>query len=107
MSFKIGQKVVCIADFTRGMYNNIVPIKGEIYTVREIVTRNHKTGLLLAEVVNSHHRYNDGVCEKAFSVNCFRPIDYSFGEKIAESITKECESEKETVKEVIELHLHQ
>ena len=37
MNFKIGQKVVCVKDFFPGKRTESTPVKGKIYTVREIL----------------------------------------------------------------------
>lgn len=84
--FKVGQKVVCVKGFVK-KFNETIPIKGEIYTVREIVkVRNWCTRLV--EIVNDKHDYwqNGLLDECAFNVIAFRPVDTTFGEQVCESL---------------------
>jgi len=64
------------------------PVKGVIYTVREIVKTSTGTGLRLEEIVNYDFQFADGFSEPCFSVENFRelqpPMDLT--ELIEESI---------------------
>jgi hypothetical protein len=102
MSFKIGQKVVCLISDWPSPNGEETPTKDGIYTIRELVYGPCGLSLRLEEIINIPHLYSRGLMECSFIAQYFRLIDYSFGEMVAESITTECE--KETVKEVIELH---
>jgi hypothetical protein len=92
MSFRVGQKVVCISDYSRWEprapleVGTITPVKGEIYTVRGVCESPSGVGLWLEEIVNKPRRYRNGYLEIAFNIKSFRPIDYSFGEKVCEEI---------------------
>lgn len=105
MSFKIGQKIVAIKNFANA------PIKkGDIRTANGLMTCLCGNPLVDVGIVHEPGSVC-ACCDRDlgrhvawFDTNLFRAIDYAFGEMVAESITKECESEKETVKEVIELH---
>ncbi len=57
--FQVGQKVRCTArgDWSKtrarwAEYGASVPVRGGIYTVREITSRHDGVGILLVEVVN-------------------------------------------------------
>lgn len=97
MSFKIGQKVVCINHFIcAGTTDDTYPVKGEIYTIREIreaLTPKYRghISFLFEEIHNRSQYYPWGFLEPSFLSYRFRPIDYSFGEKIASEITEACE----------------
>lgn len=88
--FKVGQKVVCIDDdwnHLSYMPTQNMPNKGEIYTVREIEIFGNDVGIRLCEVVNKPWRSPDGLLmEQAFDIDAFRPIDYTFGEQVCESL---------------------
>lgn len=87
--FKVGQKVVCIIDFigieTRSFTTwtkttRPIPIKGDVYTISRI---NHNGWLQLSEFKDSWN----------YDPAKFRPIDFSFGEKLAEEIQEEINQE--------------
>jgi hypothetical protein len=88
--FKVGQKVVCIDAKPRivDRYGNILPIEGEIYTIRKVI----EWGVFLVEIVNKPQWYDDpGTKKLIFTETCFmadrfRPIDYTFGEQVCESL---------------------
>lgn len=89
--FKVGQKVVCIDDFDfdglRRKTRIQLPIKGEIYTIRELHSfPNGDLGLRLCEIVNPVVNYDDGKQECTFNSHGFRPVDETFGEAICESL---------------------
>lgn len=77
--FQIGQKVVCIADKTRGGYGDeIEPIVGAVYTVRGIDLNRQgckcPTGLWLCEIHNEPRVYAGGFDEASFAEDRFRPL---------------------------------
>lgn len=78
-NFKKGQKVVCIFQFS----NNPKPIdkitlpeKDKIYTVREVIRRENRVGILLEEIVNKPLNHKHGFGEQGFVVEGFRPLKY-------------------------------
>jgi len=83
--FKVGQKVVCVKQFI-DHFGETLPIKGDMYTVREILTVENLC-IRLEEIVNVPRRYPGwGVWECAFNAAGFRPVDTSFGEEVCESL---------------------
>lgn len=85
--FKVGQKVVCIANFSGNDYGEDTPVKGEIYTIRDMETFKGELYLWLMEIVNRAHNYEDGGSgECNFRSDGFRPIDYSYGTQVCESL---------------------
>lgn len=96
--FKYGQKVICVIFNGNGPAREcckIIPIKGEIYTVRELRTTkfNGAIGLLLEEIVNPPYDYAQGFAEPSFDPRCFRPVDYTYGESVCEELDKITEPE--------------
>jgi hypothetical protein len=93
MSFKIGQKVVCVSnkpmDFCNP-YNDSLQrlVLNEIYTVKEYHIQDH--GLVLIEVISSHP-------SGGYNSYRFRPIDETFGEETATRIEKEMIEELQPV----------
>lgn len=87
MNWKIGQKTVCIKNLKPrpGEEDIIVPMIGEIYTIRDVTTDGRLTGLLLVEVTNRIRRYQDGLFEPAFDSDAFRPI-VDIGDEVEEYI---------------------
>lgn len=78
--FRVGQKVVCVdAKFGSINNNEIVPVAGNVYTIREVVPDYPMIGepcLRLAEVVNSYRNYAPpyyGI-EAAWRSRRFRPL---------------------------------
>lgn len=78
MSFRVGQKVVCVNEPKSVMAQQWMalgakyPAKGPIYIIRKIVTFGDSSlGVLLAEIVNEHLGYS---LEPAFAIEHFRPI---------------------------------
>lgn len=74
--FKVGQKVVCINDDGFEFFTPKL-IKNEIYTIRTLI------GIHLTVV-----EFGDDDNLRYFQTR-FRPIDYRFGEKLAEEINQE------------------
>lgn len=94
--FEIGQRVVCTKPLEEDWFGDIpvdmrpryVPITGEIYTIRDIVTGSDKVGgphwtkapgfigLLLEEIVNEKRFTTNGEnTEQAFWEGNFMPLD--------------------------------
>lgn len=74
MSFRVGQKVVCVND--RWMDKAFaLPVKGSVYTVRDIeVHPSYGTFIRLVEISNPPARFQDGYFEVSFQVEGFRPV---------------------------------
>jgi hypothetical protein len=77
--FHVGQKVVCIGRFVaEGYCEEVLPTKGEVYTIRDLVFYQGHAGVLLEEIRNPPRLYNmgeaHGVCECAFAARQFRPV---------------------------------
>lgn len=66
--------VACVKGFTP-VPPDSAPVKGMVYTVREVcVVPDSGTGLRLEEVVNWPQQFRDGFVERSFSVDGFRPV---------------------------------
>lgn len=73
--FSIGQQVVCIEDkYWRAHCGETTPVKGRIYTIREIEVHKEGVGLRFEEIVNAPFQYSDGLKECAFWRHAFRPV---------------------------------
>ena len=75
MTFRVGQRVVCIAEghgpILLGEVNAIV---GAIYTVRKISEYGGQIGLYLSEIINPPQHTIDGLIERGMYSERFRPI---------------------------------
>lgn len=103
MSFKPGTRVICVnSDFS--MYPMItehyqaLPIKNNVYTVKEVRPMGAEGGILLEELSNSpvFFPHFGGKMEPAFNPNRFRPLDTlenEEAEKAVEELLKEVELE--------------
>jgi hypothetical protein len=91
-NFKIGQKVVCIYTFEDDG-ETIDPVKGEMYTIREI---DNLGGLLFEEIINIIRYYSEGPAERSFHPCRFRPLDHAFADKV-EAMIKEQVKKQELV----------
>lgn len=90
-------KVVCIVDNWKSIEGTSItyqlPIKGEIYTIREQFTFRDIEVIRLVEIVNPI-----GIeVEPWFELRAFRPVDYAYGETVIEKIIKESIEEFEKV----------
>lgn len=98
---KVGQKVVCVKDgfdTTAKQWQPNRPIKGEIYTIRDMrYFVGFGNGIWLVELVNPMIMTVFGVMEPGFDADAFRPVDESFGEEIAEKLEKDFKPEREPV----------
>jgi hypothetical protein len=81
MTFRVGQKVVCIAESRGGGYpDDKRPVVGSVYTIRgiEIDRRGciDPIGVLLEEIVNEPRMYRgyDEPSEVSFASTRFRPV---------------------------------
>jgi hypothetical protein len=72
MTFRVGQKVVCVNDNGRSLRPSweILPVRGETYTIRCIEGR----AVRLAEIINDPFPYSEGLGELKFLASRFRPI---------------------------------
>ena len=76
-AFMVGMKVVCVDDDFSSFrhYPEINPVKGDVYTVREV----RGPAILFLEIENQKHwyrGYDEGLIfiEKGFKADRFRPI---------------------------------
>lgn len=97
--FKVGQSVICIDDKPRRPLPEDFqpPIKGHIYTVREIY--EHPLGVMVITVEEILNRFSDNLGrELGFAMDRFRPIDTikeseEWAEEVLLRITEEIENE--------------
>lgn len=85
MAFHVGQKVVCVLDFTDksptdarmmpglGWLDN-GPKRGAVYTIRSISTDEDGCYIRLAEILNPERNYLYGRMEPMFTIKRFRPL---------------------------------
>jgi hypothetical protein len=97
MTFRVGQKVVCVNDAKfpgwpfkrRGV---VTPVRGEVYTIRAIFELPGWPGewrCLLSEIVNRPRDYADGYYEGGWGLDRFRPvIDISDLQSIVTEVMK-------------------
>lgn len=77
MTFRAGQKVVCVADRRDGGFGDeIYPTKGMVYTIRSFapIYDGSRPRVWLCEITNAPRPYYEGWHEKGFGVERFRPI---------------------------------
>lgn len=79
MAFRVGQKVVCVKSRRYGGTGaEIMPVKGNVYTVRGIDLNrpgcNCEVGLWLEEITNPPMDYRGGIEECSFDATRFRPL---------------------------------
>lgn len=72
MTFRIGQKAVCIAPGKSNWAGTNQCVVGSIYTVRQIHIRLGECGILLEEITNPPWSF-DGL-ECGFRASRFRPL---------------------------------
>lgn len=80
-NFQVGMKVVCVDDKFSGGWDRIVktPVKGKVYTIRQLLTFKACTGqvvttVLLEEIVNPVRQWDSGLMEAGFVPRRFRPV---------------------------------
>lgn len=94
MTFRVGQKVVCVAVPGGGYGDELLPVKGDIYTIRALRVFSQGEGVALCEIKNDARNYGpDGVHEAYFYVGCFRPLvtrknDISIFTRILDDVSK-------------------
>lgn len=77
MVYKVGIKVICLTDNWSDLDCN-TPVKGKIYTIREIADAQlFGFGLTFEEIRNPIKEYSNGFHEVHFWWNNFRPIHYN------------------------------
>lgn len=94
--FKVGQKVVCIEGFERciekaKIFNTILPIKGNIYTVRNVINYPYGVFLTFKEIFNPV--LINGL-EADFDAACFRAMSESFADEVIERIKEQIKEEE-------------
>jgi hypothetical protein len=73
---KVGSLVECVNDNfpIDRIYNEVKPLKGKIYTIREIVETSFCVTVNLEELVNPIIEYLDGTDETSFDIRGFREL---------------------------------
>jgi len=81
MTFRIGQKVVCVDDFWEAppaADHLIRPQKDQVYTVRDLAPgwiSSNGPAIRLEEIINRKTLWQkSGFCELAFKTSRFRPL---------------------------------
>jgi hypothetical protein len=82
MTFRVGQKVVCVSDHAcddprllpGGEYVPNWPSVGAVYTVRGLRDGPVRPHLLLEEVINPERFFAEGVYEMGWNPTRFRPV---------------------------------
>lgn len=101
MTFRVGQKVVCIETWRLGKLgygDEIGPVAGRIYTIRQIGTclvphYPRQICVRLQEIDNGVRWYENGPYEAAFRASRFRPLierktDISFAHEILRKVSQ-------------------
>jgi hypothetical protein len=88
---QIGSLVECIEDLQKyATKGETTPIKGNIYTVREIFECDEYVAIRLEEIINTPQLYNCGFMECGFWIGKFRelqpPMDIEIDKLIEETI---------------------
>jgi hypothetical protein len=89
---KIGCKVICVSDcFDPLAYGEVKPVKGRVYTIRDVVPRgkDFPCGLRLQEIDNALYNYNGELTECSFDIRAFRVWDNSYGNLVIERLERE------------------
>jgi hypothetical protein len=97
MTFRVGQKVVCVdADFSMygGKAPPNLPVEGGTYTLRGSVTNGLCIWWRLGEISNPTRDTELGIMEPAFAARRFRPVverktDISIFKKMLRPVSKE------------------
>lgn len=74
---RIGQKVICIGgNWQRDFPEEVMPVTGEVYTIRAIIHYDDFAGLQFFEIRNPALDYEDGTgpVECNFNATKFRPV---------------------------------
>src|SRR3990167_2058466 len=73
--FHVGQMVVALETWNRRPGVQDFPIKGRVYTIRDVVVlASGLAGLLLEEKSNAPAMWDEGFVEVAFHADYFRPV---------------------------------
>lgn len=96
MTFRVGQRVVCVNSTRAGGYGDeVYPVEGRVYTVRGFLPLpcDHGPRIWLEEIKNKKRDYFEGLYEKAFGAERFRPIverktDIGFAHEILRKATR-------------------
>ena len=73
-NFVVGQRVVCIETWCDIPGVPVLPVRGGIYKIRNIIARAEDIGLMFSELINPSQAWRDGYGEAAFNVEYFRPL---------------------------------
>lgn len=94
--FEINEKVVCIEEIIPNdkliSLGVRVPLKNEIYTIREFDRNN--TTIRLLEIINPMLKFYDGLKEVSFLIDHFRKLEYTFAENLLKEITEQVKEEQ-------------
>lgn len=91
MNYNRGSLVICIdGKFDDTITNGILfkPLKGQIYTIRNVKQTSNGLGLLLDEIVNTPIKFKNGVYEPCFSISRFVPITESYNTYSLKNVAK-------------------
>ena len=105
--FKVGDKVVCIDDNWGFFRGELVPVKGEVYTVRFTTQYRGRQCIRLFELKNEPREY-DKFTECVFGSERFRKVDEQrkrLTNKVTQKLVEELEEylELERQEEVYEI----
>jgi len=94
----VGQKVVCVEAWAlgnEGYGDEIGPVEGQTYTIRDIYILPIRNILCfrLVEIVNPHHIYSDLVGESGFYVRRFRPAQTKSTDAAVAALKRLCQPE--------------
>jgi hypothetical protein len=86
MTFRVGQKVVCVDDEAQPCNRGYTPVvKGDIYTIRDAFDWFGLDGIRLEEIKNPHDR---GYQARRFRPVVERKTDISFAHEILNSVNQ-------------------
>lgn len=106
---KVGDRVICLRDFTQAAMEHgkpiVIPIFRQIYTVRELVVIDGYHMLRLEEIVNELTWWIQlpYPAEAAFGQRYFEVLDAGFADRVLEEIATEAKrlSEPEKIHNVL------
>lgn len=70
----VGSKVVCVKEQWVPFHQEVTPIVGRVYTVRDVVDTFGGLCFRFTEIRNPAHQYTDDFTECCFLSTCFRPV---------------------------------
>ena len=95
--FSINEKVVCIKTYKVLEIDievgNVLPVKGEMYTIRDIAIYNNEPFFKFYELVNPIIEYENGMNELEFWHGNFRKLDHSFAENLLAELIEQNKEE--------------